>query len=227
MSHFNTALALGLMLAAGPAAAAVASFDDLPTPPAVSSATGLFFANGDSAHYAGASWDSRFSVVGDEYRVDTATPGPLFGRPHSGRYFITNGGNGNDGLVITTAQVLTGAWFGRNEYYGFGAGADQITIHALSGAASIGAVSFELPELLPAEPEVLSFVDTSSFLGLAGITGYRIDRRELGQQSGNWVADDFSFVEPRRLSEVPSLALLGMALLALAYPGRRRRPTAR
>lgn len=220
MSNFNTTLALGLTLVVGTAPAAVATFDDLPTPPALTSATGLFFANGDNASYAGASWDSRFSVVGDEYRVDTATPGPLFGRPHSGHYFITNGGNGNDGLFITTTQVLTGAWFGRNEYYGFGAGADQITIHALSGAASIGSVSFELPELLPAEPEVLSFVDTSSFLGLAGITGYRIDRRELGQQSGNWVADDFTFVDPRRLSEAPTMVLLGLAMLGLARKGR-------
>ena len=28
---------------------------------------------------------------------------------------------------------------------------------------------------------------------LSGITGYRIDRRELGTQSGHWVADDFQF----------------------------------
>ncbi len=209
-------------VATGGAQAAVATFDDLTSPPAVDSATGLFFANGDNANYAGATWDSDFNVVGDRYRVDTATPGPLFGLPHSGHYFLTNGGSGNDGLSIVTTQVLTGAWFGRNEYYGFGAGADQVTVHALGGAAILGSVVFDLPEVSDGQPEVLSFVDMSVFRSLAGITGYRIDRRELGQQSGNWVADDFSFEPARGLAEAPTLALLGLAGLA-AFARRPRR----
>ena len=181
------------------AQAALASFDDLGTPPALNSATGLFFANGASSSYAGVTWDSRFTVVGDAYRVDTGTPGPLFGLPHSGHYFVTNqgAGAGNDGLLINTTQVLTGAWFGRNEYYGYGAGADQVTIHALNGRTVLASVVFDLPELLTGLPEVLSFVDTGSFMALSGITGYRIDHHELGTESGNWVADDFNFVAAR------------------------------
>ncbi|WP_326534690.1 PEP-CTERM sorting domain-containing protein [Pseudorhodoferax sp.] len=207
------------------AAPTVAGFEDLPLPPATDGQTGLYYANGNSATYQGITWDSRFRVVGDEYRVDTATPGPLYGVPNSGRYFVTNEGDGglNDGLLITTTQVLTGAWFGRNEYYGFGAGADQVTIHALAGTTVLDSVVFDLPELRAAEPELLSFVDTSRFRSLSGITGYRIDRRELGQQSGNWVADDFTFVTITAVPEPASSTLLlgGLGLLGAAV--RRRR----
>ncbi len=209
------------------AQAALASFDDLGTPPALNSATGLFFANGASSSYAGVTWDSRFTVVGDAYRVDTSTPGPLFGLPHSGHYFVTNqgAGAGNDGLLINTTQVLTGAWFGRNEYYGYGAGADQVTIHALNGSTVLASVVFDLPELLTGLPEVLSFVDTGSFMALSGITGYRIDRHELGTESGNWVADDFNFVAARDVPEPATLGLLlGALLLAAVVRELRLKP---
>ena len=216
-----------MILACASAQASLATFDDLVAPPALDSATGLFFANGASSSYGGVSWDSRFTVVGDAYRVDTGTPGPLFGLPHSGHYFVTNqgAGAGNDGLLINTTQVLTGAWFGRNEYYGFGAGADQVTIHALNGSTVLASVVFDLPELLEGLPEVLSFVDTSSFAALSGITGYRIDRRELGTLSGNWVADDFNFVAARDVPEPATLSLLlGGLLLAAVVRQQRCKP---
>lgn len=217
---------IALLWAGVSAQAALVTFDDLGAPPPVDSATGLFFANGASSTYRGVTWDSRFTVVGDAYRVDTATPGPLFGLPHSGHYFVTNQGDGagNDGLTLSTTMVLTGAWFGRNEYYGFGAGADQVTIHALSGATVLASVVFDLPELLAGLPEVMSFVDTSSFTTLAGITGYRIDRRELGTLAGNWVADDFTFVAARDLPEPATVWLLLSALLlsVVARPVRRQ-----
>lgn len=217
---------IALLWAGVSAQAALVTFDDLGAPPPVDSATGLFFANGASSSYGGVTWDSRFTVVGDAYRVDTATPGPLFGLPHSGHYFVTNQGDGagNDGLTLSTTMVLTGAWFGRNEYYGFGAGADQVTIRALSGATVLASVVFDLPELLAGLPEVMSFVDTSSFTTLAGITGYRIDRRELGTLAGNWVADDFTFVAARDLPEPATVWLLLSALLlsVVARPVRRQ-----
>ena len=216
MQTLKKLISLGALLWAGASAqAALVTFDDLGAPPPVDSATGLFFANGASSTYGGVTWDSRFTVVGDAYRVDAATPGPLFGLPHSGHYFVTNqaDGAGNDGLTITTSMVLTGAWFGRNEYYGFGAGADQVTIHALNGATVLASVVFDLPELLAGLPEVLSFVDTSAFGALAGITGYRIDRRELGSLAGNWVADDFTFVAARELPEPSSSGLVLLALV--------------
>ena len=200
-------------------AAAVATFDDLPTPPATNSSGGLFFANNGSLVYKGVTW-SGVSVVGDAYRVDPGTPGPLFGLPTSRHYAITNQ-DGASGLTLTTAQVLTGAWFGRNQYYGFTeGGADQVSIFALSGATELGAVVFDLPEAHPGLPEPLSFVDTSVFATYSGITGYRIDRRELGQQNGHWVADDFAFTDARQTVPEPgSLALAGLALVLL-----RRKP---
>ena len=222
----SLATALALVMA-GNASAGLITFDNLSTPPAVTSAGGLFFANSDSAVYGGVIWDSRATVFGDAYRVDPGSipPGPLFGRPTSGHYGLTNTGDAlNDGLLLTTNLVLTSAWFGRNEYYGFGAGADQITINALNGSNVLASVTFDLPELLAGEPEMLSKVDTGAFLALSGITGYRIDRRELGQQSGNWVADDFDFVAARTVVEPSSAALVLGALLALV--GARRRRTA-
>lgn len=211
-------------------AGATASFDDLSTPPDVDKSTGLFFANGGSSLYAGVTWEPGLTVVGDQYRVDPGDPavprppGPLFGIPHSGRYFLTNQGDGltNDKMVITTTMVLTGAWFGRNEYYGFGGGADQVTIHAMGASGILGSKEFDLPELLDAQPELLTFVDTSTFASLAGITGYRIDRREIGTQAGNWVADDFSFIAAATVPEPESFTLLLAGLGAVAWVRRRK-----
>ena len=83
---------LGLGFAAQ---AATASFDDLSALPDTDGQSGLFFANGQSLYYAGVLWDERFRVVGDTYRVDPGPPpGPLYGIPHSGHYFVTNEGDG-------------------------------------------------------------------------------------------------------------------------------------
>jgi hypothetical protein len=60
----------------------------------------------------------------------------------------------------------------------------------------------------------MGFADTSIFASLTGITGYRIDRHELGSQTGNWVADDFSFT-PASVPEPSSLGLSLLSLLAL------------
>lgn len=234
MNKLATSFALaGAISLASPAQAATATFDDLPTPPAVNAATGLFYANGDSSTYAGVVWDARFRVVGDAYRVDTVTPGPRFGIPHSGRYFATNEGAGvsNNGLVITTPMILTGAWFGRNEYYGYGAGADQVTIHALNGSTELASLVFDLPAApsLPPGPEgpggqpaVLQFFDTSAFTGLTGITGYRIDRREIGTLNGSWVADDFTFAAPVPEPGMPVLLLAGLGVIGWMRLSQRR-----
>jgi len=210
------------LLASTAAHGSVASFDDLPNLPPLDAGSSLAGANNGSLDYQGVSWDARFSVVGDQYKVNPNTdfpPNPNFGIPHSGHYFVTNQ-DGNTGLLITTNQILTGAWFGRNEYYGYGAGADQITLVALSAAGDLASVVFDLPENHPGEPEPLSFVDTSSFAGLTGITGYRIDRRMLGELSGHWVADDFSFT-PVPLP--PALGLFASAVAGLGWLGRRRK----
>ena len=213
-------LAVALLACGSSAATAdvTLTFDDLPTPPVTSTSTGIQFANGNSTLYQGVNWDSRLVVVGDAYRVQTDPPGPLFGIPYSGHYFVTNDNgvvNGeftNDGIMLGTSMRLLSARFGRNEYYGFGGGADQVTIHALgAGGGIIESLSFDLPEANPGDPEPLSYFATSSFASLTGITGYRIDRHELGSQNGNWVADDFVF------APVPEPAQF--VLLALGIPG--------
>jgi hypothetical protein len=224
---------LGSWLCIGIAAEArggIITFDDLPAPPATNTATGLFFANNGSSLYDGVVWDSRVDVVGDAYRVDPNTPGPLFGIRHSGHYFISNGSGSNDGIVLATNQVLMGAWFGRNEYFGFGAGSDQVTINALHGTTVLASVVFDLrPPAVSGQPGMMAFADTSRFASLSGITGYRIDRHELGAGTGNWVADDFSFAAIASVPEPSSLELsfLGVASLggmfAMSASGRRKR----
>jgi hypothetical protein len=167
-----------------------ANFDDLPSLPGVTSATSLSSANNNSLTYDGIVWDSGLSVAGDQYRISQS--GPTYGIPNSGHYFVTNNNGGS--VSVMTSLPLIGAWFGRNEYYGFGGGADQITIVALSGNTALSSVVFNLPETHPGQPEPLSFVDTSAFLALSGITGYRIDSHAPSQFQVNWIADDFQFV---------------------------------
>ena len=220
LTPLKTAMLAALLLAGQ--AQAIVTFDDLDAPPALNSATGLQFTNAsNSLLYHGVLWDADFNVVGSAYRVDPVS-GPLFGLPHSGNYFVTNNG-GKSGLTISTDRLLTGAWFGRNQYYGFSeGGADQITIVALGGALELGQVVFDLPESHPGQPEPLSFVNTSSFAALSGITGYRIDRREVGSQSGHWVADDFQFEAVSNVPEPASSLLMAAGLGVLLLRVRHK-----
>jgi hypothetical protein len=209
-------------------AVVIADFDDLPAPPPLTGSSDLFFANGGNANYQGILWDSRFRVVGEGYRV--APPdGPLFGLPKSPSYFVTNqpavvnGTATNDGLLMTTTLVLTEAWFGQNEYYGFGGGADEITIHALHGSDILGSVSLALPDDTPGQPEPLRKIDTSAFLSLTGITGYRIDRHPQGSFADNWVADNFVFQSPVPEPSTILLLLLGIGTVVAIQLARTRR----
>jgi hypothetical protein len=230
MRHVLSSLLISLGLA-GVGSAAMAQtftvgFENLQDPPALDGAGQLRYANGTSDLYEGIVWDQAFSVIGSQYRTNGDPSNPLHGVPHTGNFYVTNegtsGGSGGDGIMITTSHVLLGAWFGRNEYYGFGAGTHHITIHALAGSTELGApVAFDLPApAQPGQPGVLAYVDTSAFAQLSGITGYRIDRSLLPGQGGGWVADDFVFASAVPEPEQAVLLLAGLGVLALA---RRRR----
>ena len=225
MNPVSLAVTATLCVLVAPVHAAVtATFDDLPTPPALTDAEGLFSANNQSADYLGVTWDDRFRVVGDALRI--APPdGPLFGLPKSPHYFVTNetatvgGAFTNDGLVMTSSLVLTEAWFGQNEYYGFGGGADEVTVHALHGSTILGSVSLALPDDTPGQPEPLRKMDTSSFLSLSGITGYRIDRHAPVEFADSWVGDNFVFQSAVPEASTTLLLMLGLGGVA-ALRGR-------
>jgi hypothetical protein len=67
-----------------------------------------------------------------------------------------------------------------------------------------------LPEANAGLPEPLQMMDTSAFVALSGITGYRIDRHAQGPFSDSWVGDNFVFQSP--VPEVSSAWLLALGL---------------
>ena len=88
---------------------------------------------------------------------------------------------------------ITEAWLGRNEYYGYGSGASAVSVSSLGvGGITLQLLSLVLLDYFPYTgnipgqpvgnglPDTLVRLDTSSFLNLAGITGYRIIRVEIG-----------------------------------------------
>jgi hypothetical protein len=82
----------------------------------------------------------------------------------------------------------------------------------------LASVIFDLPTLLVAvQPGLLGFADTSSIASLTEITGYRIGRHELRDQTENWVSDDFSFGP----ASVPAPFSLGLSIFALLALGGR------
>lgn len=214
-------------------------FDHLPTLGATDGNQSIADANDGSNTIQGVTFAANFRVAGDQYRIGGAPPNPSFGVPHSGHYFLNNGNTPNDDLVISAASVLTEAWFGRNEYYGYGGGASAVTVTALRGSLDLGSITLDLPDTFPYTgnlpppndsignglPDPMVRMDTSSFLGLVGITGYRISRFDSNPFDGNWVADDFTFVDAVEIVEPNSPALLAAGLLAL-WPGVRRRTRA-
>ncbi|HTI71887.1 MAG TPA: hypothetical protein VMF06_18065 [Candidatus Limnocylindria bacterium] len=191
----------------------VFTFDDLPNGPTPSVQTvnlneAVNPPVSGNATYGGIVWDSSFELVNSSYKI--ADDSPHFGLAHSGDVFVTTA---TDHVMITTSEVLLGAWFGRNVYYGFGNGTDQITVNAMSGATVLSSITYDLPLTMGgSQPEPLTHLDTSSFLELTGITGYRIDRHEVDPEFGgnHWVGDDFEFVP---VPETGSMTLAAAALL--------------
>jgi hypothetical protein len=130
---------IGLNLSiANPTRAITINFDNLSNQPARDGTIPFEQANG-SKTLNGVTFENSpngqpLNVTGDQYRVDSVTPGPTFGVPHSGNYFLNNRGNP---AFLTTSLVLTEAWFGRVEYYGYGGGATSVTVVPLGVNGSL------------------------------------------------------------------------------------------
>jgi hypothetical protein len=203
------------LLPDGARAQVILGFEDLPSPPALDASLDLGSANGGSFTYGGVVWDSRTQIGGKNVKISTDPGTPFFGIPHAGDYYFWHDvADGGQAVTMTTTMVLTGAWFGQNEYYGFGGGASEVTVHAMNGGTILGSVTLTLPDNNPGLPEPLSFMDTSSFLALSGITGYRIDHLPIDPFDNNFIADDFSFVaapvpEPGPIAVAAGIALGG------------------
>jgi len=171
----------------------IANFDDFPILPAINGYANLSDLNNGSNNYAGVQWDSRFQIVGRNYVELWVNQGPnTYAKPRSASFASFNA-NGENGLALQTTKILTGAWFGRVDLGNGPYGATQIVIHALNGSTTLGTVSMALNSTTP------SFMDTSLFLNLSGITGYRIDRVAqsggIASRLGSWIAEDFAFAD--------------------------------
>ena len=126
-------------------------------------------------------------------------------------------------------MVLTEAWFGRVEYYGYGGGATSVTVVPLgvNGSLDPGVTVSLLSDrdYDPTKPGanglpgLMVKMDTSRFLNLQGITGYRIDLGQDNSGQANWAADDFTFTsatpvpwETDALSVIGSTVIFGLGL---------------
>ncbi len=170
----------------------IVSFDDLPDKPLLTEAAQLKSANNDNTTYNDIVWDDGISIFGKSYKICEECP--LFGKPRSGNYAITNYNVNN--ITLITSKILLGFWVGQNEYYGYGGGSNNITVHALDvNGNTLKSIALTLPDNLPQEAEPLSYIDTSVFTNFSGIQSYRIESNQSCVSGCNWVADDFTFIE--------------------------------
>ena len=122
---------LGLVVAclAGSAHADLITFEDLPNLPARTTFSSLSGANNGSSTIHGVTFDPNFSIVGDRYveAFNNSGGNDPFAKPHSGHYALF-ANFGADGMLLTTTQILTGAWFGRSDTGTGPVGTDQVTV---------------------------------------------------------------------------------------------------
>ncbi len=169
----------------------IVTFDDLSLTSA--SNDSLYTLNNDSSLYKDVVWDTGFSVFGEDYAI--CDDCPFFGIPHSGSFAITNYDD-TGGLTMTTQKILLGFWAGRNEYYGYDGGTEEISVHALDAAGIVlGSVTHQLPDNYSGLAEPFEFVDTSAFTNLTAIQAYRVEPAQGCDMDCNWVADDFVFTD--------------------------------
>ncbi len=217
----------------------IVGFEDLPSSSGTTGATDLEQANNGSLSYGGILWDSRVAVVGKDHVV--ADGSPLFsgGAPGGGNFYLTNTTSApsyGNGIVLTTNDVLKGAYFGSVEYYGYsvGEGASKVSIVAMHDSTPLQTLEFDLVPNTQTGGGTntsvpMTYFDTSDFGTLTGITGYVINRTNPHTDpseatNANWVADNFDFTPAS--SPIPEPAngrlALGCLISTLACVGFRK-----
>ncbi len=151
--RYVASLLIGLSLSVTHAAWAASftiDFESLPMLSTTDQNQSLTDANGGSNTVQGVMFTSPgFRVIGDDFRIGGPAPRPAMGVAHSGHFFLNNGNTPNDDVIMTTTSVLTEAWFGRNEYYGYGGGASAVTITAFGIGGDLGSVTVNTPDTFP------------------------------------------------------------------------------
>lgn len=173
----------------------VVGFEDLPDLPEVDSFRSLSDANSGTSSYANVIWDSDFVVVGDNYVEAFHNQGGVapFATPQSGDYAVFNR-SGRNRLTFTTGRRLVGLWVSRADLGTGPRGTTQVTIHALNGVDLVASETIDLLQT----GTVPAFLDTSSFLSLSSVDGYRIDRVVSGDDPYgglHYILDDLTFAK--------------------------------
>lgn len=207
------------------------SFEDVATPPGLSSFAYISAANDGGLVYDGITWSSTFVVVGKDYVEAFQNNGGThpFATPASGNYALFNASAADDlGFTNPASYVLTGAWFARPSL-GVGAnGTNQVTVRALAADDSLlGSVTFDLASTEPA------FLNLTSFGGLVGIARYEIGRVALGYDplsggdpygGGHYILDQLTFTSTAAVPEPSATAPLFAVTVLLTSIPRLRRP---
>ncbi len=234
-THFSQTLKiglplLGLLALAGPAAADfTVSFDNLSSEPTRNGAEALFYAAGGSQDQDGTpfvtvdgvGFDGFLGVVGDQFVGDDGLGTDFYAAPHSGHYAIFNS-QGQSPISLVTDRALLGAYFGRNDYGDGSFGADSVTVNALHGSNVLASDSLNLTST------TLTYLDTSNFASLTGITGYQITRSVSNGSPGHYIADDFTFAgDAAPVPEASTTVSFGLLLVlgGLAVVTKRRKET--
>jgi hypothetical protein len=227
-TFLRVACLLGTVLFCCPSRAEVLTFEDFSISDAFGPSSFESFSevNAGSLVYGGVTWNNNWWLAGDEFvarqdhsdmfQSDAQAP---FLKPQSGRFAVFNA-FGETGLLIETPLYLTGVWLARPTLAEGPDGATQVTVSALAGTTVLGSVSLDLAGTTPL------FMNTSSFLGLSGITGYRFDRQpgpgEVSTHRGFFIADDFQFVVPEP-STVVSVFIVLAGAMTIAWRQRAAR----
>jgi hypothetical protein len=181
----------------------------------------------------GVTFSDSFVVFRNTYTNDVGGS-DLFGATDGTFALANTDGNGDagtgpfpaglDGLMLTTNDVLTGAYFGIVDYGNGSYGSDQVTVTAVGTGGDLGSVTLNLDT---SGAPTLTKMDTSAFLTYSGqITGYRINRdiapEFVGFGGGDYVADDFTFVAPAPEPSSAAGLIIGLlTLIAWVIAGRR------